>query len=108
MPFNTTILYPATPSLTFDMSYYQSHHFPLVEQYWRSYGLLDWQVIIFITGAGGSDPPYKYAGIIEWKDKESFERLTKSGEPWKVVMDDVPNFSSETPTLMMGDVVSSG
>ena len=81
MPFNTTIIYRSTPSLTFNLPYYLSQHFPLVEKKWGPYGLLDWKVVHFTPGPDGKEAPYQYGAILNWKVKDSFEALTASGEP---------------------------
>jgi uncharacterized protein (TIGR02118 family) len=112
MPFNSTLLYANTTSLTFNMPYYLTHHFPLVTAQWGPHGLLNWQVVQFTSTPGdsdnpnGSEPPYTVQAILTWRDKECFTAAMASKE-WKSVFDDVPNFCNEMPLMMVGDVVGS-
>ena len=103
MPFTTTLIYPNTPKLNFNADYYASTHWPLVEKHWRSFGILDWEAHEVGKLPDGSNPPYTYVAIINWKDKASFESLQKSGQPFDTVMADIPNFSGESPVLLAGD-----
>jgi hypothetical protein len=109
MPYTTLIPYPSIPTLSFNLDYYLSTHWPLVETHWRSFGLVSWSVVgPFDPLPDGKPAPYKYAAIVTWKDKESFEKLQDSGEPWDVVMGNVREFSNVFPVLMGGEVRGSG
>lgn len=112
MPFNTTLLYTNTKSLTFDIPYYLSHHFPLVSEKWGPHGLLDWKIVQFQSIQGKaessneSELPYRIQAILTWRDKDSFTEVMAS-EDWKTVFDDVPNFCNEMPLMLVGNIIGS-
>jgi uncharacterized protein (TIGR02118 family) len=106
MPVTATVLYPATPSSTFDMSYYLSSHMPLVAEKWGPFGLQAWSVVNLTNEHdGGLKPPYSVQATLVWDKAESIKTaIDKEGE---VVFGDVKNFSNEAPVFMVGEVVGS-
>lgn len=107
MVFNTTLLYANTSTLTFDLSYYLSNHWPLVNEKWGPHGLLDWKVVQIKPTPGDSDKPqHRIGAILNWRDEASFTALMET-QDWKTVMGDIPNFCNEQPLMIVGDVVGS-
>lgn len=83
------------------MDYYLSTHMPLVQKLWGPHGLKNWTVLKF-----GADAPYSVQATLFWDSMGDFEKAGKTEEAGKI-MGDIPNFSSEQPTLMAGEVVGS-
>lgn len=104
MTVNTTIVYHATPDATFDMNYYLTHHWPLVNKHWKSLGMQNWKVVEFKPGPDGSKPPYSVAAVITWADYEGVKKAL-DGEPGRIVMGDIKNFSNKEPLFWWGDIV---
>jgi uncharacterized protein (TIGR02118 family) len=97
----STVLYPSTPSLSFDMDYYLATHMPLCAQLWGPHGLLSWQVIRFEKHPDGSDPPYAVQAILHWDKAESLKVVTDKSVSGPI-FEDVQKFSSETPVFRVG------
>jgi uncharacterized protein (TIGR02118 family) len=97
-----SVLYPKTPSSTFNLDYYKTTHKDLVLKAWSKLGLKS----ITITKYG-EDGPYSYGAYLEWESLEAFSKASQDPAT-KEVMDDINNFSSEKPTLIAGEVVASG
>ena len=91
------IFYPT--SAKFNLDYYLTNHWPLVEKLWGPQGLLNWTVT-----TGGKDTGYSVQATLVWESLEAFENLQKVDE----VMGDIPNFSDNAPTQWIGKVVGRG
>jgi uncharacterized protein (TIGR02118 family) len=104
MAFTMTLFYSKTTTL--DLPYYFSHHWPLVNEKWGPHGFLDWKVVQFTQNPDGSETPYKIQALLFWRDEKSLISA-KASEDWKAVMDDVPNFSNETPLVLEGAIIGS-
>ncbi|EXJ87491.1 hypothetical protein A1O3_04451 [Capronia epimyces CBS 606.96] len=105
MPANATVLYPADSDATFDLDYYLKTHLPLVHEKWGKYGLTDWKVIQFATGADGSKP-YSVAALLTWDTIESLQKALGT-EDAGVIFADVKNFSNKAPVFLLGNIVGS-
>lgn len=96
------VLYPRKDGAKFDLDYYHSTHMPLVKDTWTQHGLKSFSVIQL-----SPDNQYSMSAILDF---ESQEHLGKAmGDPnTKKVMDDIPNFSSEQPVIVAGNVTLRG
>ncbi|KAF2791802.1 hypothetical protein K505DRAFT_248112 [Melanomma pulvis-pyrius CBS 109.77] len=94
-----TVMYPRTENSTFNVDYYTSTHMALVWKAWSKFGLKS-----YIVTKCTEDAPYTYTVAMEWESLAAFGKA--AAEPSsKEVMDDVPNFSSEKPVVVTGDVI---
>ncbi|KAM0131541.1 hypothetical protein ACHAO1_007254 [Botrytis cinerea] len=84
-----TVLYPKTETSTFDSDYYIQTYMPLVQEKWGPHGLRNWintnQTILW------------------FESKEAFGRAVAVEGP--TVTEDVLNFSSEKPLIIVGEEV---
>ncbi|OIQ31158.1 MAG: ethyl tert-butyl ether degradation protein EthD [Alphaproteobacteria bacterium MedPE-SWcel] len=102
MTVSLQVLYPASPEATFDFDYYVETHLPLIEEHW---GDLIETVEASRGLAGGPDipPPYLLIATITFPDMEALD--TAMGEKGGAIIDDVANFTSIRPQILVGDVL---
>ncbi|KAM0144700.1 hypothetical protein ACHAP3_000732 [Botrytis cinerea] len=93
-----TVLYPKTETSTFDSDYYIQTHMPLVQEKWGPHGLRNW-INTKLVESGG----YSYQTILWFESKEAFGRAVAVEGP--TVTEDVLNFSSEKPLIIVGEEV---
>lgn len=96
------VLYPRKDGAKFDLDYYHSTHMPLAKTIWSPHGLKSFSVIQL-----GQDSQYSIAAIIDFESQEHMGKALADPKT-KEVMDDVPNFSSETPLFLSGNVTLRG
>lgn len=108
-------IYPRDEGSTFDMSYYLSHHMPMVAKAWGPFGMVSWSVMEIPAaagGAGGAEPPYSVHTLMTWvaKGETGTDGIgaALASEGGQAAGKDVPNFSNRTPTIMVGNVVAGG
>lgn len=97
-----SVLYPKTPTSTFNIDYYKTTHKDLVLKTWSKLGLKSITVTKY-----GEDAPYSYGAYLEWESLEAFGKASQDPGS-KEVMDDIDNFSSEKPTLIAGEIIVAG
>lgn len=100
MGYTQIVAYPRRDTSTFDETYYNTSHMPLVEKHWKSFGLTSWKVVKF-----ASDAPYSHAALLEWDSAESFQEALKQ-ESTAEIMGDVVKFSNEQPIMLSGTPIS--
>jgi len=93
------VLYPRKEGSTFNKEYYLKTHMPLAMKNWKDHGLKSYAVSEL-----NADGPYAISTVMEFDSPESVGKALQS-EGTKEVMEDVKNFSSETPILVHGNVV---
>jgi len=93
------VLYPRKEGSTFNKEYYLKTHMPLAMKNWKDHGLKSYAVSEL-----NADGPYAISTVMEFDSLESVGKALQS-EGTKEVMEDVKNFSSETPILVHGNVV---
>lgn len=96
----STVMYPNTADIKFDMDYYVKEHMPHVARVWGPRGLRSWQVIQFEKHPDGSAPPYHVQAILHWSSREDIEVIKE--EQSKVLFDDIANYSNVSPIFMVG------
>ncbi|KAF4120465.1 EthD domain [Geosmithia morbida] len=95
----TLITYPK--SANFKADYYTATHLPLVKKTWGPSGFISAELL---DHSKDDSSPFSYSLIITWKDENS-PRAAFADPATKQVIDDIPNFSSEKPTIFSGAVV---
>jgi uncharacterized protein (TIGR02118 family) len=96
------VLYPRKDGAKFDLDYYHATHMPLAKKTWSSHGLKSFSVTQL-----SPDNQYSIAAILEFDSQESIGRAMADPST-KEVMDDVPNFSSEKPVIVAGNITLRG
>jgi uncharacterized protein (TIGR02118 family) len=99
---NVMVLYPRKEGSTFDKEYYLKTHMPLAMRLWQRHGFKSYAVSEL-----NADGPYSYAVVMEFESPEDFSKAIQDPGT-KEIMDDVTNFSSETPVLIHGGVIGRG
>ncbi|PKS06121.1 hypothetical protein jhhlp_007438 [Lomentospora prolificans] len=89
-----TILYESGPK--FDVQYYVTKHFSLVEAKWGPLGMQSWEVLEFEEGS-----PYQVQAITKWKSVEAFE-AAMADKVTEEVIGDVPNYTTAKPIFIKG------
>ncbi len=97
-----TVMYPNTPGVTFDFSYYLEHHATLIDRlYGKSIAKLELRR--GNSTPDGSPPPYVAIINIWIADQEAFDLAgAKHGA---TLIADVPNFTNTMPTIQIDDIV---
>ncbi|RAR06795.1 ethyl tert-butyl ether degradation ethd [Stemphylium lycopersici] len=96
------VFYPRKEGSTFNAEYYVNKHMPLVEKHWKKHGLKSYTVCEL-----NAESPYTYCVLTEWDSHDSVGKAMQDPAT-KEVMDDVVNFSSETPVVAHGPVIGRG
>lgn len=96
------VLYPRKEGATFDLAYYHATHMPLVKDTWSSHGLKQFKVVQL-----GQDNQYSIAAILDFESQEALDKAMADPNT-KKVMDDIPNFSTESPIILAGNVTLQG
>ncbi|GAM86933.1 hypothetical protein ANO11243_049540 [Dothideomycetidae sp. 11243] len=93
------VIYPSTPTSTFNLDYYLNSHIPMVEKLWSTEGLHSWTVTV-----GDKDGGYHVQAVLTWDSSEAYQQAGHKQE----IMGDVKNFTNVKPTRMIGTVVTGG
>lgn len=96
------VLYPRKDGAKFDLDYYHATHMPLAKNTWTKHGLKGFSVIQLAP-----DNQYSIAAVLDFESQEALGKALADPDT-KKVMDDVPNFSSEKPTIVAGNVTLRG
>lgn len=96
------VLYPRKDDAKFDLDYYHATHMPLVKKSWSPHGLKQFSIVQL-----SQDNQYSIAAILDFESQEALGKAMAAPET-KEVMDDVPNFSSEKPVIVAGNVTLRG
>lgn len=106
MSVTLTVLHPYSPGNVFNLEYYAKEHMDIVVKYWSPYGLKAWNVIKYAPNAEGSSPPYVAAAVFTWETLEGAQKALVAPEA-KPVHDDVAEFSTVKPVLLIGTSVGT-
>lgn len=100
-PVVLNIAYPAGSS--FNMDYYINKHLPPAIEAWSAIGgLVDWKILTPL----GEGSPYDAHLQVTWESAEALGKMRTavSPEAQKALQEDVPNFSTKTPTHWVSEV----
>ncbi|KAJ4355177.1 hypothetical protein N0V95_003137 [Ascochyta clinopodiicola] len=100
--FPVIVLYPRKDGSKFDLDYYHSTHMPLVKGKWTPLGLKSFSIIQLAP-----DNQYSIGAILDFDSQESVGKAMADPSA-KEVMGDIPNFSSEQPVIVGGNVTLRG
>lgn len=96
------VLYPRKDGSKFDLDYYHATHMPLVKKTWTPHGLKSFSIVQL-----SPDNQYSVAAILDFESQEHLGKAMADPST-KDVMADVPNFSSEQPVIVAGNVTLRG
>ncbi|KAH7099067.1 hypothetical protein BKA62DRAFT_710807 [Auriculariales sp. MPI-PUGE-AT-0066] len=99
MPHVAYFVYPNTPGARFDIEYYNTTHFQLLESHWKHLGLESWSVTSF---AGDASAPYVAMGTIVWKDEQSAKIAMTPENGFDKILGDIPNYTDIKPIAFAG------
>jgi len=105
MSCQITVLYPNASDATFNMEYYLSKHMPLVQEKFGSFNFKGYSVCK-IKGIPQPDKtmdpgPYSVQALLNFDSLQDFQAALAAEAA--TVMGDVPNFTNQQPTLLVGE-----
>lgn len=101
-----SVIYPTTEGKTFDYDYYANKHMQLVRERWGGMGLVKVEVDRGIAGgAPGAPAPYAAVGHVYFRSLEDFQKASRAHG--KELFADVPNFTTITPQVQIGEIILS-
>ena len=97
-----TVMYPNTPGVTFDFSYYLDHHAGLID---RLYGdsIAKLELRRGSSTPDGSPPPYIAIINIWIADQAAFD--SAGAKHGATLIADVPNFTNTMPTIQIDEII---
>jgi uncharacterized protein (TIGR02118 family) len=105
MATTITVLYENVEDATFDLDYYMAKHMPLVSDKFKPFGIKGWRVLKAVGTPTGHKPRYSIVALLEFDTPDQFKAaVAAEGGP---VFGDVPNFSNQTPVVVIGELVGS-
>ncbi|WZH46777.1 Dimeric alpha-beta barrel [Fusarium acuminatum] len=97
----TTVIIQYPTGHDFNVDYYVNTHMPLAEKTWGSHGLISAEVVKL-----GGDSPHQIYTIMKWESLAAFQKAGAMEET-KAVHEDVKNFTTAKPTMVIGETVAS-
>ena len=88
-----SVMYPKGDDATFDMEYYKTKHFEIVD---RTMKPAKWDI------ESGIDGPYMAIGNLYFDSMEALQAGMGGGAE---AMEDVPNFTNVTSTVQVSEIV---
>ncbi|RDH35096.1 hypothetical protein BDQ94DRAFT_168771 [Aspergillus welwitschiae] len=107
MVYTVTVLYPNEPDAKYDFEYYFSHHLPLVDRYWKIYGLQGWNVVKYGPGVTGHQVPYFFGCVLFFEDDHAAKQAFEGPEAAEI-LDDIEKFSNKQPLFLYGERINTG
>lgn len=102
MTVSLQVLYPTANGTTFDHGYYDATHMPIVDEHMGPHT----ESVMIIKGlAGGPDVPAGFHTIatMTFKDQAALDAAMAAAGP---ALEDIPNFFSGQPQMLIGQVHS--
>ncbi|HVW67653.1 MAG TPA: EthD family reductase [Steroidobacteraceae bacterium] len=96
-----TVLYPNSPTATFDMAYYTSKHLPMVRQKTKTCKGIAAEKGVS-GGAPGSKPTYIAIGQLLFDSVESFQ--SGFGPVATEILADIPNYTNTQPVIQISEI----
>lgn len=105
MPTTINVMYENVDDATFDLDYYLNKHMPLVSEKFTRFGLQGWRVVQGVGTPTGEKPLYSIIATLEFETAQQFkDAVAAEGGP---VFGDVPNFSNQSPVVVISNVVGT-
>ncbi|PWE33227.1 EthD family reductase [Maritimibacter sp. 55A14] len=102
MPMTVHAIYPISDGASFDYDYYTATHLPLVERHFGPHGMISITASKGLAGGPDTPPGYFAVATMTFPDQDSMNAALGEAGP---VLDDLKNFTSVTPDLLIGSVM---
>ena len=99
-----TVIYPASEQATFDFSYYEETHLPLVAEKWGHAGLTGAEALRGHSTPDRRDPPFIAIAVIRFGSMEDFQAAMQ-GEGAAAILGDIPNFTNIQPIVQINEQI---
>ena len=99
-----TIMYPRTAGAHFDFEYFRSTHLPKVGETLKAFGLGYASVLRGEELLGGGAPAFFATTILSFASEQG-ARDALSSDGAKALMEDITNFTNETPFMQFNSAV---
>jgi len=104
MPFSTYVAYPNKPGSRFDVEYYTTKHFAVVDKLWRPLGLQSWNVTSF---DGDVTAPYLILTQFIWKDADAAAKAYTPGPALDELFANIMIYTDLAPNQFKGEQIAS-
>jgi uncharacterized protein (TIGR02118 family) len=101
--YKVSVMYPTQKDGSFDVDYYCTKHFELVEKYMRPFGLLRFEVLKGISGGGDNPPPFAYIGNMYFETRDGYEMAIAAS--MGALPNDIPNFTNLKPIRQISEIL---
>jgi uncharacterized protein (TIGR02118 family) len=101
-----SVIYPRSAGATFDYSYYQQTHLPLVTSRWQDAGLVSAEALRGISTPDGGESPFFAIALISFQSHEHLGAAL-AGEHTPEIMEDIANFTSVQPIVQLNEGITS-
>ncbi|RMD39977.1 hypothetical protein DV735_g5162, partial [Chaetothyriales sp. CBS 134920] len=103
MAVKAIVLYANDADMTFDIDYYVTKHFKLVQETWTKNGLQSWDIVKFDDGALGARPEFLIQATLVFTDEAALKSaLADAGAA--AIFSDIPNFTNKKPIILSGAI----
>src|SRR3546814_13495714 len=83
-----TVIYPRGPGATFDFSYYEETHLPMLIQRWGESGLETVAALRGVAGGDGGEPPFMPQAPLRFSSMQHFQ-APLAGQPSAALQGDI-------------------
>ena len=101
MPMSLQVIYPISPGTRFDMGYYTEIHLPMVSAQIGDH-LVSLVVSKGVSGGPETPPGYYAVATMTFADQGALDAALGKVGP---LIDDIPNFTSAIPKMLVGEVI---
>lgn len=98
-----SVMYPNGPDARFDEAYYRDRHMPMVKRLMGDYCKHYTIDKAIGTGVPAANTPYIAMGHLFCESVDAFQ--AGFGPHTKEIMDDIPNYTGQTPVIQMSEVL---
>jgi len=99
VPHTVFVGYHHAPNAFFNIEYYGTTHFALVEKTWKPQGLLKWNVVSLVNV---TDSPFHVIAEMVWANSTAALNPFTATPGQAAIVADVPNFTNLNYTLFGG------
>ncbi len=105
MSYTVQAIYPAGEGKSFDWDYYMATHIPMVREIFGRHQLTGISISEGIGGPGPGVPPGYFAiTTMRFPDESSLQAALAEAGP---LLEDIPNFTTTAPEILIGKVRES-
>jgi uncharacterized protein (TIGR02118 family) len=97
-----TVLYPNAPEVRFDMTYYVTHHLPMVRDRCGPDCLSISAESGLAGGEAGAPAPYIAVGHLTFDSVAAFQKAFGPNAP--EILADIPNYTNASPIIQISEI----